>query len=353
MRRLGQILQVAFTYVGTIVGAGFASGQEILQFFTRYGYLAVPAIFLATGLFIWLGIRIMLLAHDNRFRSHEDLNRMLLGPRFGGLFSLFLMVVLLGTSAVMLAGAGSLFAEQLHFHYQTGLWITLFISFWVLRRGMNGVLTVNTIVVPCMVFFITLVFIGTLPLPTLGNWLTLTSDTGLLRIAFSPLLYTAFNLATAQAVLVPLGTSFSDRKVLAAGGVLGGLMIGSMLLVAHIALSARMPGIRQYEIPMAQLMDNLAPVVQLLYSLVIFGEIFTTFVANTYGLTLQLKERLRLSPALLSLLLLTLCYLIAQLGFSSLLSTLYPLFGVISICWIVALIFRSKSLGLVPVETKR
>lgn len=353
MRKMGQILQVAFTYVGTIVGAGFASGQEILQFFTRYGFLAVPAIALAAFLFIWLGIRIMLLAHDHQFRSHEDLNRMLLGPRFGSLFSLFLMVVLLGTSAVMLAGAGSLFQEQLHFHYQTGLWITLFISFWVLRSGMNGLLAVNAIVVPCMVFFIGLVFVGTLPLPSLGNWLTLTSDSSLLRIAFSPFMYTAFNLATAQAVLVPLGTAFADRKVLTAGGVLGGLMIGGMLLVAHIALSARMPDIRQFEIPMAQLMDNLGPIVQLLYSLVIFGEIFTTFVANTYGLTLQLQERLKLLPALLCLLLLTLCYLIAQLGFSSLLSTLYPLFGVISICWIIALIFHSKPLRLVPAETKR
>lgn len=27
-------LQIAFTYIGTIVGAGFATGQEILKFFT-------------------------------------------------------------------------------------------------------------------------------------------------------------------------------------------------------------------------------------------------------------------------------------------------------------------------------
>ncbi|MBC8080240.1 MAG: hypothetical protein H7X86_07830, partial [Gorillibacterium sp.] len=58
MRKIGQILQVAFTYVGTIVGAGFASGQEILQFFTRYGWMAVPTISVAAFLFIWLGIKI-------------------------------------------------------------------------------------------------------------------------------------------------------------------------------------------------------------------------------------------------------------------------------------------------------
>ena len=29
------ILKVAATYIGTVVGAGFASGQETLQFFCR------------------------------------------------------------------------------------------------------------------------------------------------------------------------------------------------------------------------------------------------------------------------------------------------------------------------------
>ena len=30
-------LKVAAAYIGTVVGAGFATGQEILQFFNRFG----------------------------------------------------------------------------------------------------------------------------------------------------------------------------------------------------------------------------------------------------------------------------------------------------------------------------
>lgn len=30
--------RIAMAYVGTVVGAGFATGQEIIQFFTCYGY---------------------------------------------------------------------------------------------------------------------------------------------------------------------------------------------------------------------------------------------------------------------------------------------------------------------------
>lgn len=32
MKQAFRVLQIAFTYIGTVVGAGFATGQEILQF---------------------------------------------------------------------------------------------------------------------------------------------------------------------------------------------------------------------------------------------------------------------------------------------------------------------------------
>ncbi|MEO3944219.1 hypothetical protein [Gorillibacterium sp. CAU 1737] len=342
MRRLGQILQVAFTYVGTIVGAGFASGQEILQFFTRYGWPGSLSIALASVLFIWLGTRLMLLGYDTGAESYEDLNRHLLGPRLGSAFSLLQMGVLLGTSMVMVAGAGSLFHEQLGLHVQTGILLTLVLGYVVLRRGMNGILSINTVVVPFMLLYVTLIFVGTLPLPTAGNWLTQPADYPLLKTALAPLLYTAFNLSTAQAVLVPLGNAFADRKVLLYGGVLGGLLVGLMLFAGHIALSARMPGIVQFEIPMAQLIDRFGPLVQLIYSVVIFGEIFTTVVANVFGLSLQVKPRTRFSRPVILLGILLLCYGGAQFGFSSLLSLLYPLFGVLSLGWIWKLMRRSS-----------
>ena len=34
-------LRIAGVYVGTIIGAGYASGQEILQFFTGYGWWGI------------------------------------------------------------------------------------------------------------------------------------------------------------------------------------------------------------------------------------------------------------------------------------------------------------------------
>jgi uncharacterized membrane protein YkvI len=338
-----QIILVAFTYMGTVVGAGFASGQEILQFFTLYGRYAAFTIVLSTFLFIWLGIKVMLLAKNVGASTYEDLNKVLFGPVIGRWISWFMMLILLGTSAVMLAGAGSLFEEQLHFSYQSGLIVTLFFAYLVLANGIQAIMHVNSFVVPLMIAFTIIVVWHTWHIPNHSGWLRMTSDFPYAQIWFSPILYAAFNLAGAQAVLVPLSSAIKDRSVLYWGGILGGIGIGLLLLSAHYALSAQMPGIQQYEIPMSHIIQRLGRSIQLMYTFVIFGEIFTTYIAGLYGLTLQLQPYTRLHPQVLLVLLLGFSYLVSQIGFSMLLSTLYPLFGCVSIIWFVMIVNKRNT----------
>ncbi|NEW08656.1 hypothetical protein GK047_21915 [Paenibacillus sp. SYP-B3998] len=344
MRTGSQIVRVAFTYIGTVVGAGFASGQEILQFFTRYGWMATLTIALSCLLFVWIGIKLMLMAHDLKATSYEDLNKALFGKKMGNWISLFMMIVLFGITTVMLAGGGTVFEEQLHLNYQTGLLVTLLLAYLVLARGIGAIMTVNSIIVPIMLLFSSVIVIYTWHLPGAGNWLRITTDYSIGKIWFAPFLYTAFNLAMAQAVLVPVGASIQNRADLYWGGLLGGAGIGLLLLSAHYALSAQMPGIAQYEIPMGNIITRLGSVPQFTYLIVIYGEIFTTFIANAYGLSVQLQQRSKLHPKVLLINILGLSYVVSLIGFKVLLSALYPLFGVVSIAWLVLMVWRNRAL---------
>lgn len=329
--------------MGTVVGAGFATGKEILEFFTRYGWTAVFTIAAATALFVWLGIRLMLLSGRIGARSYEDLNKTLFGDRAGGWISLFTLIMLFGVTTVMLAGGGSLFEEHLRLSYQIGLFLTLILTYLLLEKGMSNILIVNSIVVPGMLVFVGLVVWATYRLPSAGNWIMLTSDYAPVKIAFAPVLYAAYNLAMAQAVLVPLGSEIRDKHTLYWGGLLGGLGIGGMLVACHFALSAQMPGVARYDIPMGHLIAPLGRAVQLAYVMVIFGEIFTTFLSNVYGLTLQLQQRTGIRRKVLETAVLAGCYGLSQLGFGRLLSFLYPLFGLVSVVWFVMVIWSPKA----------
>lgn len=340
MKKWGSVLQVSFTYVGTVVGAGFATGQEILQFFTRYGWMATLTIGVASALFVWLGIKLMLLAGQLNAKSYEDLNKLLFGPKIGEWVSLFTMVILFGVTTVMLAGAGSVFAEQLKLPYQAGLLFTMALTYLLLIKGMKSILAVNSLVVPMMALFSVTAVIYAYPSPGSSNWLLLDTGHSTLRIWLAPLLYAAFNLSMAQAVLVPLGAAIRDRSVLIRGGTLGGILIGLMLLAGHFALSAQMPDILRYDIPMGLLTQQMGGVLKLLFVFVIYSEIFTTFLADIYGLSLQISQRTGLAERTIVLLLLAASFAVSQIGFKVLLSSLYPLFGLLSMAWMTLLIWR-------------
>ncbi|WIV20670.1 hypothetical protein QPK24_08310 [Paenibacillus polygoni] len=349
MRQGFKVLQVAFTYIGTIVGAGFATGQEILQFFTEYGKWASLTIVLSSLLFVWLGTKMMLIAHDTGANSYEDLNAELFGKKAGKWISFFTLFVLIGVNSVILAGAGSVFVENLHLSYQTGLLITLIGTYILLGRGIKAILQLNSVIVPFMLLLSLMILINTIHHPSAFNFIRLDYDRSMFATWLSPLLYTSFNLAMAQAILVPLGSQLKDRNVIKYGGIIGGIGIGCMLMTAHFAISAYMPGIRQFEIPMGSIAFALGAAIQIIYVILIFMEIFSTFVADIYGITLQVRQHIQVSPKLLTLFIMTTCYLVSQFGFSSLLSILYPVYGLLAIVWVFHLIksplgsFRSKS----------
>ncbi|MFF2755834.1 hypothetical protein ACFVR1_19255 [Psychrobacillus sp. NPDC058041] len=50
--------QIGSAIIGIIVGAGFASGQEILQFFSSFGYFGITGSILAAILFAFLGMNL-------------------------------------------------------------------------------------------------------------------------------------------------------------------------------------------------------------------------------------------------------------------------------------------------------
>lgn len=347
MKRWGRSIQIAFTFIGTVVGAGFATGREVMQFFTRFGYWGALLIGIVTLLFVWLGAKMMLLAAELRARSYEDLNKHLFGERMGTWVSHLMLFVLLGVNAVMLAGAGAIFSEHLNLGYQTGLVVTMFACFFLLRKGMNAILTINTLVVPVMIAFTTLLVVHTLQGPGADRWLTLGNEQSLWAVWMSPFLYAAFNLSMAQAVLVPLGAEVADPAVLRRGAWLGGLGIGAMLLAGHLTLSSRMPGVQQFDIPMGGIARELGPWVHYVYVFLIFMEIFTTLVADIYGLTLQLEDRLNVRKAWLTFGVLLFCFVAGQFGFGPLLSTLYPLFGMLSLGWLL-LMGRDRKLRPKP-----
>lgn len=336
-----KIFQIAVTYIGTVVGAGFASGQSIMQFFTLYGTVGTAGIVVTTLLFMWLGTKMMIYAHRIQAYSYQEFNDHLFGSLFGKVANFLTLLILLGVTAVMLSGTGSIFAEQLQLPYQLGIVVSIALSYLVMTKEMNGIVIVNALVVPMILLFTSLIaFRAIQPEGLLGinDWQL--RQLGDFRWALSPFTYAALNFAFIQAVMVPLGSEVRDESTLKWGGIWGGIGLGAMLLIYHFALNSRMPEMLAYDIPMAEIVRGLGPFLHVLFLLVIYGEIFTTLVGNVFGVTRQLQSLYKVPKNATLLTILLACFLISQAGFSSLLTYLYPLFGYIGILLLILLAFR-------------
>lgn len=333
----GAAFQIAAVYVGTVVGAGFATGKEIVEFFSRFGFFGLLSILMSGYLLIYMGAKLMRMAARIGAESYQEFNLYLFGKGLGRMINILMLLMLLGVSAVMLSGAGAIFEEQLGLTKNTGVFLTIALSVVIMLVGIKGIFAVNTFVVPLMISFSLMLMILSIGLPHFTQqllWIPHVEDGW--KTVVSPFSYTAFNLALAQAVLVPIANEMKDDWSIKWGGILGGTALTVILLSSHFTL-IMLPDLHKYEIPMAVIMKNVSSGFYWVFVLVIYSEIFTSIIGNVFGLDRQLKQ-LTSIPTIASItLIFGVSYAISLVDYGKLLSYLYPLFGYVSLIFFVLL----------------
>ncbi|WP_394232705.1 hypothetical protein [Niallia oryzisoli] len=333
----GAAVQIAAVYVGTVVGAGFATGREIVEFFSRFGFIGLIGMLMSGYILIFLGSKLMVISARINAVSYEEFNEYLFGKTLAKVINLLLLIMLLGVCAVMLSGAGAVFEEQLGLSRVLGVLITIILSIFVMLVGIKGLFAVNTFVVPLMILFSLILMVCSLRIPNFMEqllYIPYVKD-GWSAVA-SPFLYTALNLSLAQAVLVPVASEVKDERTIKWGGILGGAALTAILIAGHFTL-IMLPNFSSYEIPMAIIMKNLIPGLHWIFVLIIYGEIFTSVIGNVFGLEKQLKQYLPFPKMVIVAGIFIVSYLLSLIEYSRLLSYLYPLFGYVSLVFIILL----------------
>ena len=104
-----------------------------------------------------------------------------------------------------------------------------------------------------------------------------------------------------------------------------------------------LPNFASYEIPMAIIMKNLVPGLYWIFVLVIYGEIFTSVIGNVFGLEKQIKQYIVLPKIVIVTGIFVVSYLLSLFEYSRLLSYLYPIFGYVSLLFIILLWMKPES----------
>ncbi len=333
-------IQIAAAYVGTVVGAGFATGQEIMQFFTIYGEKSFYAVLLTTVLFIVLGIRIMEIGKYCGSSSYGDITEGFFGKKIGKIVNLFMVVALIVTTAAMLAGAGALFEEQFSIPLLLGVLVTGTLTVLTIIVGIKGLMSVNVIIVPTMILFNCILMLFTLRYHNHDPVVIQYQPVTIYHLVNTSLKYVSFNTILSIGVLGALGSVIREKKPIILGGALGGLILGILIASSNYCMLVHSPEIFEFEIPVVYMVLAMGSGFHLFYSLVVWGEIFSTLIASVFSLVEFFQSILK-SRVILSAGIVVVSYMISRLGFSRIVGSLYPIIGFIGLIFIILILSPS------------
>lgn len=342
----GMVLCVAATFIGTTIGAGYASGQEILQYFVSFGvWGGIGALLIAGLLFFVLSATVLTLAHRLRTQDIHDLVNPT-SSRWPTRFAdLCITVSLLGTLVIMLAGAGAALTGPLGVPPLIGALIMAGVCVLSVLAGVTGLVRVQQAVVPVIIVValgVAIWAILTPEAPTGQDATALVNSSPLINTWWmSGILYVAFNIQLAYAVLAPVGATAVCGRGLRRGALLGALALMAMAGAIMAALMVNASVVGQAELPMVDLAARIGPWASFLFLAVLLLAQFTTAVSCLFGSV----QRLRRVHALRRLPVWTVAAgtalvtaVLSGVGFSQLVGIVYPLLGYAGIVIIVMLL---------------
>ncbi len=327
--------------MGAVIGAGFASGQEIMQFIIMHGYHnGIKEIILITFLFSYLGTLILYLSKKLKTDNYFVLINYLVGKKIARLIDIISILMLAGGLSVMLSGSGAVFSEHLNMAAWLGILVIVIINCLVLLYGIQGFIWINVFLVPLKITVILLISLLLIKIQYTSAEINIISEPANnidRHWIISGLLYVSYNMILVIAVLSTIGKNINTEKAII-GGVLGGLFLGITAGVIFLAGLTVYPEIEVYKIPMLYIAGLLGAGVKSIMGLLIWVAILTTTVANAHSFAARLAKINSNMYKLIGIGITLLAIPLARLDFDKLVGYIYPIFGYAGLLLIIILI---------------
>lgn len=313
LRSLLFVLQCSFTVVGTVVGAGFASGKEIATFLGIYNsYFLFACIFFC--LLFGFGLYLCF------FTKQITLSKLTQKVSFAGIF----ICNFISFTAMLSALDSSI---KMATTCQIWYFLCLILIYLVIVFGVNGLNKCNLVLVPAL-FFI-LIFMGYLGLKNNDILSTVSLKTSSINLATSVPMYIGLNLYGVYPVATELSPMLSKKQQVGVS-FLSSLLILLLLLCAGVTVLNASTDAVNADLPLLFYAAEKYFFMFIPCVLTLTIAIITTNCANGFILVNQVKNKVK-HKNLFLLILFAVCLPLSKLGFSNIVKYVYPVSGAIGI----------------------
>lgn len=343
-------LKVVFVIIGTLIGAGFASGQEVYLFFYSYGIKGIIGIFISSILMGIIIYKTLILVKENDINNYKDFLNLLIKKEgnnnyfnIKNIINIIINMFILITFFIMIAGFGAYFEQELEINSLIGSSVLAILCFIVFRTNQKGVVKVSEILVPILIVFITIISILNLKDFDINNIKNYFISNKSYNFLLSSIVYCSYNSILLIPVLITLKNYINNKRKVISISVISTIIIVLLSISLFFILTKVDVDISKLEMPAVYVVSRMSKIFVIIYGFIILGSIFTTAVSlgNSF---LQNVSKNKKSYTHIAVIMCITSIAISKIGFSNLINFLYPIFGYLGIIQIVRLTFKKDKL---------
>ena len=275
-----EVISITLVIIGALIGAGFASGQEIFSFFYIYGKNGIYGIVIMSiliGIFIYKSLKII---YQKQVYNYNDfLNLFIKNTKIRNVILWIVNVLLLVSFYIMVAGFGAYFEQEIGINRIIGSIVLNLLCVIVFFSNIKGVLKASNLIVPFLIFFIffigikNIVQIRTIDFYQMkNNWI------------LSMIIYNSYNFILLMPVLISLKKQITKEKNIKKVSILVTIIILILSInIFFLLLNANIKEIENQEMPIVYIISNYFNKYKKIYAFIVLASIFTTAISVGIG----------------------------------------------------------------------
>lgn len=348
MKNLKTILAFAGTTIAFFIGSGFATAQEILQYFAAYGAGFIAVVLISMLIFVYTNLSFIRAGVSCAEKDERNVYHYYCGKYIGTFYDVFSIIFIFLSYVVMCGGAGAAFAQQFPAPVWVGVVLLAGLIILTVILGLDGLVNVLGKLGPVIIASIMLIGIWTIIRDAgkiaQGIAMVQNGTIEVIRVGnssfSSALSYAGFVMLWFCTFMAELGAKNNPREV-KNGMLMGALAIGLTLCVVSLALLANIETVAGSEIPSVVLAGMISPAFAAIFSVITLCGIYTTGVPLLWSAASRYcpegTKKFRIAVVVLGIL----GALIALfLPYRELVNLVYGINGYVGIALIVFMLFK-------------
>lgn len=330
---MNNILRITFVIIGTLIGAGFASGQEMYIFFYSYGINGIFGLVVSSvlmGIIIYKTLKII---NKNNISNYKEFIDIIINKNYKkeyfnikNIFNIIINIFILITFFIMIAGFGAYFEQTLKINHFLGSIILAVLCFIVFKTSVKGLVKTSEILIPILIILISLIGIFNFSQINFENVINNISKLNSSGWLLNSLLYSSYNSILLIPTLITLKNYIKNKKSIFLISLFTTIIVMILSIFLFFILGNIDIEISKLEMPVVYAVGKMFKGLTIIYGFVIVSSIFTTSISLGTSF-LQNTAKNKKSYTHITAIMCITAVAVSNFGFANLVNLLYPVFG--------------------------